>query len=113
MFVTEQVNDHVDASVQAREEIALVVSELTANAVLHTSAPFTVTVRALADAVRIEVADASDVLPHVKDHGDRAPTGRGLKIVDRLARARGSQTTADGKVVWAELALGPSVEVVR
>ncbi|MBP7630183.1 MAG: ATP-binding protein [Acidimicrobiales bacterium] len=99
-FVTEQV----DGPDRLREELALVVSELAANAVLHTSAPFTVSVTRSDDAVRIEVEDGSAVLPRVADHGDRAPTGRGLRIVDQLARARGARPTGTGKVVWAEVA---------
>jgi anti-sigma regulatory factor (Ser/Thr protein kinase) len=97
----------IDAPGRVRDEVALVVSELAANAVLHTSSPFTVTVHDLVDAVRVEVADDSPVLPQMKDHGDRAPTGRGLRIVDQLARARGVQPKDPGKVVWAEVALHP------
>lgn len=107
------VAEVVDAPDQVREDLALVVSELAANAVLHTPAAFTVTVRSLGDAVRVEVADSSPVLPQVKDHGDRAPTGRGLRIVDQLARGRGVQRTDDGKVVWAEVAIDPQIEAVH
>ncbi len=107
------VAEVVDAPDQVREDLALVVSELAANAVLHTTSAFTVTVRSLGDAVRVEVADTSPVLPQVKDHGDRAPTGRGLRIVDQLARARGVHRTDDGKVVWAEVALDPQIEAVH
>lgn len=107
------VAEVVDAPDQVREDLALVVSELAANAVLHTPAEFTVTVRSVDDGVRVEVADASPVLPQVKDHGDRAPTGRGLRIVDQLARERGVHRTDDGKVVWVELALDPQIEAVH
>jgi anti-sigma regulatory factor (Ser/Thr protein kinase) len=87
------------------DEVALIVSELAANAVLHAGTPFTVTIHrnGESDHFRIEVSDGSSVLPQVKDHGQSAPTGRGLRIVDRLTHDWGVEATDDGKVVWVEV----------
>ena len=85
------------------DEVALIVSELAANAVLHAATPFTVTVHRTGDHFRIEVADGSSVLPQMKDHGQQAPTGRGLRIIDRLTNDWGVDLTEDGKVVWVKV----------
>lgn len=85
------------------DQVALVVSELAANAVLHAATPFTVAVHQTGSEVTIEVEDGSPTIPHVKDHGLAAPTGRGLRIVDQLTDDWGVNPTSAGKVVWARL----------
>lgn len=85
------------------DEVALVVSELAANAVLHAATPFTVTVHKDGADFKIEVADGSSVMPQMKDHGQSAPTGRGLRIVDRLTDDWGVDLTEGGKVVWVKV----------
>lgn len=97
------VERHLQDRDLGSSDAALVVSELAANAVLHATTDFTVRVAVSDSLVRIEVADGSPLLPTPKDHGDGAPTGRGLKIVERLSARWGAEPTADGKVVWAEL----------
>jgi anti-sigma regulatory factor (Ser/Thr protein kinase) len=92
------------------DEIALVVSELAANAVLHAATPFTVALTCTDAAVTIEVEDRNPVLPQVKDHGAAAPTGRGLHIVQQLTKEWGVKPTSDGKVVW--VTVEPSEQTV-
>jgi hypothetical protein len=84
----------------------VVVSELAANAVLHGRSPFRVSLRNSRRRVSIEVEDRSDDLPTLSDpHG---ANGRGLLLVDRIARAWGARRTGlGGKVVWAELEREP------
>ena len=91
------------ASPSLIDDAALVVSELAANAVLHAASPFSVTISTVGGRLRIEVSDDSPTLPRMKDHGDAAPTGRGLKIVDRLTTRWGADRTSAGKTVWAEM----------
>ncbi len=82
----------------------LLVSELVANAVLHTGdAPIEVVVRATGDRVRVEVHDGSSVLPVRKNYSNMSGTGRGLMLVERMAADWGAEPTATGKVVWFEL----------
>ena len=85
------------------EVVALLVSELVTNVVLHARTPFTVSVQQDGTAVRIEVEDHDPALPQVKDHGQAAPTGRGLRIVEQLTDSWGVRPTRGGKVVWVEL----------
>ena len=81
----------------------LLVSELVANAVLHTGTPFDVVVRPGADRVRIEVHDGSPELPVRRHYSNMSGTGRGLMLVEQMAAGWGSDLTAKGKVVWFEL----------
>ena len=82
----------------------LLVSELVANAVLHTGdTPIEVVVRAIGDRVRVEVHDRSPVLPVRKNYSSMSGTGRGLMLVDRMAAEWGAEPTTTGKMVWFEV----------
>ena len=96
----------VDASLPAScrtDDVTLLVSELASNAVRHAGSPFTVAVGCDASTVRVEVADASPVLPAPQEPPVEAVTGRGLMIVEALARRWGVETTEAGKAVWFEV----------
>lgn len=81
----------------------LLVSELVANAILHSGTPLEVVVRADEDRVRVEVYDGNPVLPVRKHYSTMSGTGRGLMLVERLAAGWGADRTPTGKVVWFEL----------
>ncbi len=81
----------------------MLVSELVANAVLHTGTPFVVVVAPDGDNLRVEVHDGSPQLPVRKHYSTMSGTGRGLMLVERMATTWGSHRTADGKMVWFEL----------
>ena len=88
----------------APHDIALVVGELAANAVVHGHTPFTVCLSRHGRTVSIEVVDehAGPVRPSTVSR--EAQSGRGLVIVDRVATNWGSRPLSEGgKVVWAEL----------
>jgi anti-sigma regulatory factor (Ser/Thr protein kinase) len=87
------------------DRVALVVSELASNAVLHARTAFTVRVAASGGTVRVAVGDRSAVPPVGREPDTSAVTGRGLAIVDALSSRWGVETGADGigKWVWAEL----------
>ncbi|MFI7273888.1 SpoIIE family protein phosphatase [Streptomyces sp. NPDC049879] len=57
--------------------------------------------------LRVEVSDDSDQLPHLRDPGELATTGRGLQLMDSLADAWGYQPRGMGKTTWFELREGP------
>ena len=81
----------------------MLVSELVANAVLHTSTPIEVVVDQVGDRVRVEVHDGSSQLPVRKHYSTMSGTGRGLMLVERMASEWGAEATGGGKVVWFEL----------
>lgn len=81
----------------------LLVSELVANAILHTGTPLEVVVRCGEGRARVEVHDGNPQLPVRKHYSNMSGTGRGLLLVERMADGWGSDRTAGGKVVWFEL----------
>jgi anti-sigma regulatory factor (Ser/Thr protein kinase) len=86
------------------EEVALIITELAANAVRHTNEPFEVIVGVDDGIVTVAVLDPVEELP-VHRPPDAAG-GRGLNIVAQLSDDWGADRLDDGKVVWAQLALG-------
>jgi anti-sigma regulatory factor (Ser/Thr protein kinase) len=93
---------------------ALLVSELVANAVLHSGTPLEVVVAVDGGLVRIEVHDGSSRLPVRKNYSNMSGTGRGIMLVDRMSTRLGAEATPGGKVVWFELdaAAAPPIEVL-
>jgi anti-sigma regulatory factor (Ser/Thr protein kinase) len=81
----------------------MLVSELVANAILHTGTPLEVVVAEGGDHVRIEVHDGSRQLPVRKNYSNMSGTGRGLMMVERLSTAWGAEAVPAGKVVWFQL----------
>ncbi len=81
----------------------MLVSELVANAVLHTGTPLVVVIAPDDEHLRVEVHDGSTLLPVRKHYSTMSGTGRGLMLVERMATTWGSHRTADGKMVWFEL----------
>ncbi len=85
----------------------LLVSELVANAVLHTGeSPIEVLVRVTGERARVEVHDGSPVLPMRKNYSTMSGTGRGLMLVEQMAAEWGAEPTTTGKMVWFELTAG-------
>ncbi|HET6356386.1 ATP-binding protein [Streptomyces sp.] len=91
------------------DSAALIVAELTANAVTHACVQgrdFELRLTLWPLTLRIEVSDArGDREPSPKPPTPDAETGRGLLLVDALATTWGTADRVIGKTVWAELAL--------
>jgi anti-sigma regulatory factor (Ser/Thr protein kinase) len=89
--------------------VALMVSELATNSVRHTDTDFTVSVDRENDEIRIAVTDSGTGLPAVQSPAPTDPSGRGLRIVEKLADDWGVTETAGrrGKTVWLTLSLRP------
>jgi len=101
------------------DDAALCISELAGNAALHGASTFMrIEVWRSRDVVRLSVEDDGDVpvdvvVPRadyvhdgagsVHDVDSEPTTGRGLGIVEFLARAWGVEHTRGGKRIWAEL----------
>jgi anti-sigma regulatory factor (Ser/Thr protein kinase) len=88
---------------EASPDAELLVSELVTNAVLHARSATRVTIERDDTRVRISVCDDSPARPRLRDYGPDAVTGRGLVIVDRLARRWGVDPSDAGKCVWFEI----------
>ncbi|MFE6165075.1 ATP-binding protein [Streptomyces sp. NPDC056486] len=93
------------------ETAVLLLSELMTNAVRHGRVPVgrEVGARCVLDGgvLRVEVADASDVLPRPREAGPDDESGRGLALVELLADAWGADPRpyGIGKTTWFELGL--------
>lgn len=91
------------------DSLELLVSEVVTNAVRYAERP--VTLRLLrTDVLRCEVGDDSPQLPRQRRARDTDEGGRGLFLVNRLARRWGATRLSSGKVVWFELPLPPAPE---
>jgi anti-sigma regulatory factor (Ser/Thr protein kinase) len=86
------------------DTVALLVSEVATNALVHGTGQVLVRVLPAASAgVRVEVRDGSSRLPARRRATSLDEGGRGIALVEELAHAWGSELTADGKTVWFEL----------
>ena len=88
---------------EAIADAELLVSELVTNAILHARSPATVTIGRDGPQLRVAVCDSSPSPPRLRDYGPDAVTGRGLLLVDRIARRWGVEMNGDGKCVWFEV----------
>jgi anti-sigma regulatory factor (Ser/Thr protein kinase) len=95
------------AGPRLRDNVELLVSELTANALLHAGGVEHIDLSCTDRVLRISVHDpsaAEAVARHTPDHD--VDHGRGLLLVEALAARWGvRQHPGDGKDVWLELAL--------
>lgn len=114
-----QLDEHTDTA-------ALIMSELVTNAVKASGItepdpkPWQITaehvigiqLRAIEASLFVEVWDRTDTTPVQKNPTLEAEGGRGLLLVEQLAKRWDVyRPRVGGKVVWAELPLGPPVEL--
>lgn len=96
-------------------DVALVVSELMTNALLHGSLRdrlIRVRITVTGVTLRVEVSDPrGERLPSPCSVGDTDQFGRGLLLVGALAHRWGWEPRSVGKTVYAEWALGPDPAV--
>jgi len=85
------------------EDAVLVVSELASNAVIHGAGDTSLTLERDVHHLRITVHDSGGGTPTPRDTAADEPSGRGLRIVERLATQWGFDVDVDGTVVWAEI----------
>jgi len=86
----------------AIDAVAIIVSELVANAVEHGRGPVTLRAVHRRGRLRIEVHDRGPGAPEVRTAAPDAERGRGMYIVANLAVGWGVETGTTGKTVWAE-----------
>ncbi|MFI9030568.1 SpoIIE family protein phosphatase [Streptomyces sp. NPDC053560] len=88
------------------DQVELLVSEVVTNAVRYAERP--ITLRLLrTDVLRCEVGDDVPQLPRLRQARPSDEGGRGLYLVNRLARRWGATRLSTGKVVWFELSMPP------
>jgi anti-sigma regulatory factor (Ser/Thr protein kinase) len=93
------------------DDVAIAVTELAANAVVHGHSAFTVVVSRWATRIRVAVRDNAPVMAAGGESAESVScpvpfpvtTGHGLSVVAKLASRWGVEATPAGKVVWAEL----------
>lgn len=90
---------------EAVETAELLVSELVTNAVHHGKCRHIGLRLVRTDALLCEVTDDEPAPAALMDAGAQDETGRGLRVVSRLARQWGSSSGTQGKTVWFEQAL--------
>ncbi|MGP3983587.1 ATP-binding protein [Streptomyces sp. KR80] len=83
----------------------LLVSELVTNALRYAAGPVRLSLSFRGDTLHCEVEDTSPDPPVVRGAREEDESGRGLLLVQELARAWGSRDSRVGKVVWFELGL--------
>ncbi|GGP52974.1 ATP-binding SpoIIE family protein phosphatase [Streptomyces abikoensis] len=84
--------------------VELLVSEVITNAVRYAERP--ITLRLLrTDVLRCEVGDDVPQLPRLRQARPSDEGGRGLYLVNKMARRWGATRLSTGKVVWFELPL--------
>lgn len=88
------------------DTVALLVSELATNAVIHACGP-RLRMRVLENGLRlrVEVSDDRRTLPVPRRAAAHAESGRGLALVDTLAVAAGRHVAVTGKTAWFEVGL--------
>jgi anti-sigma regulatory factor (Ser/Thr protein kinase) len=84
-------------------DVALVVTELVTNAVLHGGGCSGVDISLADTGVRVEVGDRSRVPPVLSHEAPDALTGRGMRLVTAVAARWGAEARPEGKVIWAEV----------
>ncbi|WP_432824951.1 SpoIIE family protein phosphatase [Dactylosporangium sp. CA-092794] len=82
------------------DDMVLVVSELTANAVLHGRPPIQLRLRRTQTHVVLELHDTLPYLPRKQRPSPYDEHGRGLQLVSSLCDRWGTRPTPDGKAVW-------------
>jgi anti-sigma regulatory factor (Ser/Thr protein kinase) len=94
--------------VEVSDVAVLLVSELVSNAVLHAGTELELVVRVLPDRLAVEVHDFGGGRAVRRLYSNLSGTGRGLMLVEELARDWGTVVTDAGKFVWFELDLAPA-----
>jgi PAS domain S-box-containing protein len=87
------------------DQIAIIISELATNAILHGQPPFHLDVTKHGDVLLVTVTDTAPAGPRRLRATPDDEHGRGLQLVDALSSSWGTRPTPNGKTVWATVAV--------
>lgn len=89
------------------DSVALVLSELVTNALVHGGPDVAVRIRLESGSLWIEVVDGSPTVPRVRIAGEDDESGRGLLIVDHTIAECGGDwgVSDDGTSTWCKIPL--------
>ncbi|NBM18510.1 SpoIIE family protein phosphatase [Streptomyces sp. GC420] len=103
--VREMLHDWADED--QTDSAVLMVSEMVTNVLVHTDGDALLVAEVTGERgvrrLRVDVADSSDELPHKRQPGEMASSGRGLLLMEMLAHAWGVDPRGEGKSIWFEL----------
>lgn len=86
------------------DTVVLLANELVTNAVLHARSGVELALLRSARIVRVEIIDESPIAPVRRENGvGEVTTGRGLALVEALAKGWGVEPRGRGKSVWFEV----------
>jgi CheY-like chemotaxis protein len=90
------------------DDVALCVSELITNAVVHAGSEPQLLVHVRPDAIHVEISDDSDVLPVMRGARPEDTSGRGVSLLGMLSDRWGARRrSGGGKTVWFEIERSP------
>ncbi len=92
------------------DAVALLVSELVTNSVLHARTSMELSLESSGEQLRVAVADDNPQIPQQRRYSRESATGRGLKLVEALSSSWGIETRVDGKSVWFTISTGDDRE---
>jgi signal transduction histidine kinase/serine phosphatase RsbU (regulator of sigma subunit) len=87
------------------DDVVLLTSELVTNAVRHGRPPIELRLRLASSEIFLEVMDGAGYLPRNLHAGPADDHGRGLRILNMVARRSGFRLTEGGKCVWCTVAV--------
>lgn len=98
------------------DTVALLVSEIATNALVHGTGDVRLRVVPQPRSVRVEVLDGSTSVPTKRAAAVLDEGGRGIALVEAMASDWGVDVTPEGKTVWFEVVAGqldrkPSTDV--
>lgn len=100
--IRELLHDWADP--EQVDSAVLMVSEMLTNVLVHTDGDALLIAEAVGELgsrrLRVEVADASDELPHKRHPGEMASSGRGVLLLEMLADDWGVDPRGEGKSTW-------------
>ena len=97
------------------EALAIAVSELARNSILHAGTEFTVEIDRTSERLRVEVFDLGRGVPELRSPDATASSGRGLLLVRELSDDWGVNASdrQPGKSVWFEIRLTPTTGALQ
>lgn len=96
-----------DWGLDGGDDLVLVASELTTNALLHARTPMRVRLAEEDEGIRLSVQDGSGQPPRERGFSVESGTGRGLLLLESVAAEWGVEPhEGDGKTVWCLVVLG-------